>query len=152
MDKISLDRLQMLDPAVRESAIAAYMECWEAGLHTRITRSYSSIEQQNEIYAQGRTKPGKIVTWAKGGDSIHNYRLAVDFVLLHPDKGTVSWSMSEDIDNDHVPDWMEVVAIWKKHGWQWGGDWPKPKTDPPHLQKTLGLSLADLKAGKKPQV
>ena len=32
--------------------------------------------------AQGRTKPGKIVTNSPGGKSWHNYGLGVDFCLL----------------------------------------------------------------------
>ena len=44
-----------------------------------------------------RTKPGKIVTDAKGGESWHNFALAVDFCLLHQD-GVVTWDMIEDLD------------------------------------------------------
>jgi peptidoglycan LD-endopeptidase CwlK len=40
-----------------------------------------SFEDQDELYAQGRTKPGNIVTNARGGDSLHNYGLAADFVI-----------------------------------------------------------------------
>lgn len=42
---------------------------------------YRSVEEQNGLFAQGRTKPGKIVTNAKGGQSLHNFGCAVDFAF-----------------------------------------------------------------------
>lgn len=42
---------------------------------------YRSIPEQNALYAQGRTKPGQIVTKARGGYSFHNQGLALDFAL-----------------------------------------------------------------------
>lgn len=45
------------------------------------TRGWDSFATQDEIYAQGRTKPGLIVTHAKGGESQHNFGLALDFVF-----------------------------------------------------------------------
>lgn len=38
-----------------------------------------TVEEQNALYAQGRTAPGKIVTNAKGGQSWHNFGAAIDF-------------------------------------------------------------------------
>lgn len=31
--------------------------------------------------------------------------------------------MKKDFDGDGKADWMEVVAVFKKYGWEWGGDW-----------------------------
>lgn len=106
-----------------------------------------TIAEQNELYAQGRTKPGKIVTNAKGGQSYHNYGLAVDIVLLWDKDGngtfeTAVWDTKTDFDGDKKSDWMEIVAIFKRYGWEWGGDWKF--SDPPHFQKTFGKSIADL--------
>ena len=115
--------------------------------------------EQDALYAQGRTKlydaNGKrlgIVTNAKGGQSYHNYGLALDIVLLKDTNGdgtfeTASWETNVDFDNDGAPDWMEVVKIFKSYGWNWGGDW-KFK-DSPHFEKTFGYSIKQLQACKK---
>lgn len=84
----------------------------------------------------GRTKPGRKVTNAKAGQSIHNYGLSLDIVLIIDGK-TASWDVKKDWDNDRQSDWMEVVSIFKKYGWSWGGDWRTFK-DMPHFEKTFG--------------
>jgi peptidoglycan L-alanyl-D-glutamate endopeptidase CwlK len=55
-----------------------------------LTFGYRSIEQQDRLYAQGRTKPGKIVTNARGGQSPHNYGLAIDLAPLK--NGKIDWN------------------------------------------------------------
>lgn len=146
MDKISLDRLERLHPKLREEAKVIFAECEKAltGRATiRIAQGLRTIEEQNELYAQGRTKPGNIVTNARGGSSYHNYGLAIDFVLI-VDKTHASWDMKTDWDGDKVADWMEIVKIFQKHGWEWGGNWTSLK-DYPHFQKTFGHSISDLR-------
>jgi len=48
------------------------------GMDALITDGFRSIEEQNKIFAQGRTTPGRVVTQARGGESNHNYGMAVD--------------------------------------------------------------------------
>jgi peptidoglycan L-alanyl-D-glutamate endopeptidase CwlK len=110
----------------------------------RFTHALRTIKEQDALFAQGRTTPGKKVTNAKGGQSFHNYGLAWDFCLIVDGK-EVSWDMSKDFDGDKTADWMEVVRIAKKYGWEWGGDWAKFK-DAPHFQKTFGKTTAQLKS------
>jgi peptidoglycan L-alanyl-D-glutamate endopeptidase CwlK len=110
----------------------------------RITHTLRTIEEQDALYAQGRTKPGKKVTNAKGGQSYHNFGMAFDICLIVDGK-TASWDMEEDFDKDHEADWMEVVRIAKKYGWEWGGDFVKFR-DNPHFQKTYGYATTKLKA------
>lgn len=109
----------------------------------RITHSLRTIEEQNELYAQGRTKPGKRVTNAKGGDSYHNYAIAVDIVLII-NGNTASWDVKKDWDKDKQADWMEVVKVFKDYGWTWGGDFRTFK-DMPHFEKPSGNTIAILK-------
>ena len=45
--------------------------CKKHNLFFVVTSTYRSMESQNAIYAQGRTKPGNIVTNAKGGQGHH---------------------------------------------------------------------------------
>ena len=115
-----------------------------------ITHGYRSIQEQNEIYSQGRTKKGSIVTNAKGGQSMHNYGLAIDFCLVTPDGKNAIWDTYTDFDKDGKPDWAEVVEEAMKLGFEWGGDW-KGFKDSPHLQMTGELTLKDLQSGKRPK-
>lgn len=145
MDIISVKRLQQLHPKLRDEAIGLFgeAECALSGrAKPRVTFSLRTFQEQQALYEQGRTKPGPIVTNAKPGSSFHNYGLAIDFALII-DGVTASWNDLKDFDGDRVADWMEVVKIFKEHGWEWGGDW-KTIIDKPHLQKTFGYTWRQL--------
>lgn len=152
MDKITLERIEKLHPKVRKEARQIYDEICQALTGRAICRfafTLRTIAEQDAIYAQGRTKPGKIVTRARGGYSWHNYGLAVDIVLIHDvdgdgDYDRAVWDVKSDFDGDKISDWMEVVSIFKSYGWEWGGDWKF--SDPPHFQKTFGYSVRQLLA------
>jgi len=149
-DKSTLERIKLLHPKLREEALEIYDEICEAltgDAKCRFTFTLRTFAEQDAIYAQGRTKPGKIVTKAKGGQSYHNYGLAIDIVLLvDKDKNgsfeSAAWDTKTDFDGDKHPDWIEVVNVFKQHGWEWGGDWKF--VDYPHFQKTFGYSVRDL--------
>ncbi len=149
-DKITLDRIQLLHPKLREEAIELYEEICTTltGISScRFTHTLRTFAEQDALYAQGRTKSGSIVTKAKGGQSYHNYGLAIDIVLiLDTDNNgtfeTASWDNKKDFDKDGRADWQEVVSIFKRYGYEWGGDWKFKDT--PHFQKTFGKSINDL--------
>jgi peptidoglycan L-alanyl-D-glutamate endopeptidase CwlK len=155
MDSVTLNRIEQLYPSLRDEAGMIYQEICEALKGRAICRfafTLRSFKLQDELYAQGRTKPGKIVTNAKGGQSYHNYGLAIDIVLLIDKNGdgtfeTASWQTNVDFDGDGVNDWMEVVKIFKSYGWEWGGDWKF--MDMPHFQKTFGKSIKQLQLSRK---
>jgi peptidoglycan LD-endopeptidase CwlK len=109
------------------------------GINIAVTQGLRTIKEQNELYAQGRTKAGKIVTNAKGGQSIHNYGLAFDFCVFDDNKQPV-WSGNG---------YNKVGALGKQLGLEWGGDWRSFK-DLPHFEYTFGLTLKQLQAGKRP--
>jgi N-acetylmuramoyl-L-alanine amidase CwlA len=138
-----------LHPTVAQRAWEVVFEAWKRGIYVLITQAYRSIAEQNELYAQGRTKPGKIVTNAKGGTSYHNYGLAVDMALYTPDGKSVVWDTDTDFNENQKKDWMEVVALFKARGFKWGGDFKSFK-DMPHFEMTFGFSIAQLKAGERP--
>jgi peptidoglycan L-alanyl-D-glutamate endopeptidase CwlK len=164
MDQITQQRIALLHPAVRDEGFLIQKEIDEAlkgKVRCRCAYSLRTNKFQDGLYALGRTvknpngyhatkKPmGNIVTWAKGGESYHNYGLAWDIVLLIDRDGNgtyeeASWDTVKDNDLDGSPDWTEVVNIFLKYGWEWGGNWNKPKTDAPHFQKTFGLSIREL--------
>jgi len=153
MDQITLDRIQQAHPAIRQQLLQEYREANNLlgkGVRLRFTRVYSTPAEQNELFALGRTKKGKRVTNAQAWESIHNYALAFDIVLLVDTDGngtfeTASWDMLKDWDKDTRSDWMEVVNYFKSKGWEWGGDWPRFK-DGPHFQKAFGYTWRQLKA------
>jgi len=143
-DQITLDRIKLLHPKVRDEVYEIYDEICEALKGRAICRfSYTlrTFAEQDAIYAQGRTKPGKIVTNARKGLSYHNYGLAIDIVLIINGK-TASWDVKGDFDGDGKADWIEIVTIFKQFGWEAGIDWKF--RDAPHFQKTFGHSVREL--------
>ncbi|KGE20687.1 M15 family metallopeptidase [Paenibacillus wynnii] len=142
-------RLVGLQPVVLAATLALIERCYKRGVPIVITQGLRTIEEQEALYAQGRTKPGSIVTNAKGGTSYHNYGLAVDFALLLPNGSAVSWDLKRDGDCDKATDWGEVVDEAKELGFEWGGDFTSIK-DAPHFQMSFGLTISQLRAGIKP--
>ncbi len=147
MDKPTLDRIQLLHPKLREEAMQIYLEICDAlkgKAMCRFTYTLRTFAEQDALF---NAKPQ--VTKARGGQSYHNYGAAIDIVLIVDKDGdgkfeTASWDVKSDFDGDGKSDWMEVVAIFKRYGWEWGGDWKF--YDAPHFQKTLGYSIVQLQA------
>jgi len=131
MDKSTLDRIAKLHPKVREEMKTIIDECNQVlsgRSQVRVAQGLRTFAEQDALYNQ-RPK----VTNAKGGQSIHNYGMAVDIVLIIDGK-TASWDTQKDWDNDGIADWNECVKIFAKHGWSWGGNWSSFK-DMPHFDK-----------------
>jgi len=136
VDKYTKQRIQKLHPSVRDEVYKIIEECnvsLTGKAKIRITHGLRTFKEQDELYALGRTKPGKKVTNANAGKSIHNYGFAVDICLIIGDK-IASWDTVKDWDNDTVADWYECVKIFAKYGWNWGGNWKNFK-DLPHFEK-----------------
>lgn len=159
MDKITLDRIATLHPKIRQKTLDAYThinnKLLGKGVRLRFAYTTRTIEEQDELYAQGRTKlfdsSGKRlgkVTQAKGGQSIHNYHLAFDIVLLldKDSDGKFESATYEmlDFDKDGKSDWLEVVEYLKSIGFTWGGDWEFK--DKPHFEMTFGHTWKTLKS------
>lgn len=152
----STSRLIGLNQAVKLMAETLIKRAYAADVAIVITQGFRSIQEQNNLYAQGRTqeqlnrvglssvmaRPNEPrVTNAKGGTSNHNYGLAIDFAVLSNDGKEVYWTVDAK--------WMKVVAIAKQLGFTWGGDWTNFK-DYPHFEMTFGLSIKQLQAGQRP--
>lgn len=138
MDKVTEQRINQLHPSVRDEVRKIIEECdreLTGPAKIRISQGLRTFKEQDELYTIGRSKAGKKVTDAKGGQSIHNYGLAVDMVLIIDGK-TASWDTAKDWDGDKISDWKECVNIFKKYGWNWGGDW-KTFKDLPHFEKSI---------------
>lgn len=134
---ISLDRANLLHPKVRQEVIETIESLeatFPAGTKIRIVQGLRTIEEQDALYAKGRTTPGPRVTNARGGKSYHNYGLAIDYVIM---EGTaINWNHPRN---------KEVVAAFKSKGWKWGGDF-KSIVDKPHFEKSFGYTVSQLYA------
>lgn len=99
------------------------------------TRTYA---EQDALYAQGRTAPGDRVTKAKGGQSNHNYSIAIDVGIFLPDG-----SYLRD-DTQQYPLYAKVARLSRQvPGLARGADWPKP--DMPHYELAHGLKMAEVR-------
>lgn len=152
MGRVSLDTLLQrseknmgsgMNAIVKKSALEVIRRAYKEGINAQISHGMRTYAQQNALYAQGRTKSGSIVTNARGGYSNHNFGLAVDFFLTNEDGSKAIWTVNSQ--------WRRVAAIAKGLGFEWGGDWRSFK-DYPHLEMTGGLSTAQLRAGKRPNL
>jgi len=136
-------RLEDLVPAVQQRAQALVKAAKDAGVDLLVTSTYRSNEEQAALYAQGRTKPGAIVTNARPGDSYHNWRCAFDVVPLR--NGKPVWGTSGP-DGDL---WRKIGEMGESVGLEWAGRWTGKLREMAHFQYTGGLTLAQLKAGKE---
>lgn len=131
--------IEKLHPAIREIANEFVLTAKVQNIDLRIYQGLRTFEEQNKLYAQGRTTPGKIVTQAKGGQSFHNYGLAIDVIPFV--KGNPDWNTKL---------WPEISAIGEGLGFEWGGRWKF--VDKPHFQFPKGKNfrqLQELKNFKK---
>lgn len=111
-------------PRLQAAATKLIAECAKRGIAIKIGECYRTVAEQDALYAQGRTKPGNIVTNAKGSSysSQHQWGIAADFYRAD---GKGAYNESGDYFN-------RVGAIAKQLGLGWGGDW-KSIVDKPHV-------------------
>ena len=101
-----------------------------------ITSTLRTFHEQDQLFAQGRTSPGDIVTNARGGESRHNHGLAFDVAFRSPP--------AQSPFGDENP-WDEIGEIGKGLGLEWGGDWIS-FPDRPHFQLPSPYSVRTLRA------
>ncbi len=118
-----------------QAATRAWLAHAVAGWQTRTghtvkliqgTRSYA---EQNALYAQGRTAPGRRVTNARGGYSNHNFGIAFDIGIFTP-----AGKYLDDVDKNADAAYRDLYErCGAPDGCEWGGNW-KSITDLPHYQ------------------
>lgn len=106
----------------------------ERGYTYIATRGWDSYGKQMELWAQGRTRPGPIVTNAKGGQSAHNFGLAMDFVRDIDTKPGVQPSWKPE-------DYEVLIEEAEKRGLHSGRGYK----DFPHLSWPGYVTASDLK-------
>lgn len=141
-------KLDDLHPRVRQMAERLLADAEAAGIPLTVTFTLRSMATQAALYAQGRTKPGRIVTNARPGYSFHNFGLALDVVPTSLLK-LPSWGDTPAHQKATDALWARVGAIGKAIGFRWGGDFKSIK-DRPHFEWSGDLALADLRSGKRP--
>jgi peptidoglycan L-alanyl-D-glutamate endopeptidase CwlK len=121
-------------PPLHAPARQLVRQAAERGIQIRLISGTRTYAEQQKLYDQGRTEPGKIVTNAKPGSSWHNHGVAFDIGVFK--------------DGEYVPEspaYRTVGHLGKSLGFEWGGDWASI-VDEPHFQMTNGKSLAEARA------
>lgn len=148
MDKITIDRIGLAHPKIREQLLEDYIQANNLlgkNVRLRFSYVYRSPKEQHEIFLQ-RPRVTKADAW----QSIHNYGLAFDIVLLIDKNNdgtfeTVSWDMIQDFDKDGVSDWLEITKFFISKGYSNGFISNGKKWDFPHFQKDFGYKWNQLK-------
>ena len=125
----------------------------EAGTPFKVYSGLRTFALQDTLYAKGRSKPGRVVTNARGGQSMHNYGLAVDSAPLNlltkdpgdvwwpdPDRDATIWSALDEAISFAARGIPDVVE------YEWGGRWRF--RDVPHVQ--VRTTLSELRQGLYP--
>lgn len=122
VDSRSESIIATLLPEVRPMARALVHKAAALGITIRIISGLRTFEEQDALYAQGRSAPGHIVTNARGGYSNHNFGIAFDIGVFE--------------GNKYLPDSVKykvVGALGMDMGLEWGGNW-RSIVDQPHFQ------------------
>jgi peptidoglycan L-alanyl-D-glutamate endopeptidase CwlK len=109
-------------PEVQPYARALIAKAAANGINIKVISGLRTYDEQNDLYAQGRTKPGKIVTNARGGYSNHNFGIAFDIGVFENSRYL-----------DDSPKYKAVGLLGTDLGLEWGGNW-KTIQDEPHFQ------------------
>jgi peptidoglycan L-alanyl-D-glutamate endopeptidase CwlK len=114
--------ISTLLPEVQPMARALVQKAALGGIKIKIISGLRTYAEQDALYAQGRTAPGKIVTKARGGYSNHNFGIAFDIGVFEGNSYL-----------DDSPKYKAVGVIGMDLGLEWGGSW-KTIVDQPHFQ------------------
>ena len=151
LDSRSRKNLEGLNKKVQPTFVAL-MQIAKAmakryGVEIKIISGHRSYFEQASLYAQGRTKPGKIVTYAKPGYSNHNFGTAIDL-------GTFNNKTGAYMDATHRTLVSKIYkSIWNNAeadglNLEWGGNWRRFQ-DTPHFEYITGLTLAEMRRRKE---
>lgn len=139
-NKINID-IKKLHPWLQYLLKKGIKKCNKKGIYVIITEGFRTVAYQNKLYAQGRTKPGVIVTNARGTDyaSQHQWGIAFDIAIVD-DKTTKKKEGTWDIKTI-----KKAAKIFKSVGLGWGGDW-QGFIDTPHMYiKKWGSTTSKLR-------
>ena len=137
-NQISIGRVAHLHPKFIPE-ITSFIDDIEAatGRTFMVVQGLRNFAQQDIIYNEGRTTPGKIISNAKAGQSYHNYGLAVDICPFMVGSTTeLDWNF----------DFKTIRQTALDHGLECGMDWPEPETDLDHFENRFSFTWEQLLA------
>lgn len=123
VDERSERVISTLHPRLRNNARQLVQSAGAKGIKIKIISGLRTYDEQNALYAQGRTSSGRVVTNARGGYSNHNFGVAFDVGVFSADGKYL----------DESPAYKTVGQLGKALGFEWGGDWSSIQ-DQPHFQ------------------
>ncbi len=136
--------IEGLDPKARNAftkfATDAEKVAADYGCEYKAVSGNRTYAEQDALYAQGRTRPGPRVTNARGGQSNHNFGIALDFGVFMNGK-YIDESNPRLASKIH----REIAKDAADYGLDWGGNWHSI-TDEPHFEIRTGLTLAQKRA------
>lgn len=131
--------LAKLYPPFKDLINKLLLECHTKGVMLYVFEAFRSMDRQALLYSQGRTTPGKIITNADKGLSLHNYGVAVDLVF----DGKAGLP---GIQWDWGPDYKPLGEIIKSYKTlEWAGTWKRMR-ESPHVQLRLPYTAVQLKS------
>lgn len=125
---MSVDRRQGLNPSLLAKVDRVLAAMAALGFPMKIVQGLRTVEEQQALFAQGRTAPGKTVTNCDGVHKKSNHQAAADGLGRAVDcafvkDGVVAWEGP----------WDAYGAAAKAVGLVWGGSWVSI-VDRPHLE------------------
>ncbi len=120
--------LDLLAPFVKARLDLALENLKKQGVNAHVFEAYRSPQRQDQLYAQGRTTPGKVVTKSKGYFSFHQFGLAVDWAGLD-DNGEWTWAI----------DYRPIIDECKRQGFT-----SLEPMERAHVEINCGLSVKDI--------
>lgn len=145
--------LTHLDPETREMAHRLIGVAAILGMELYVVHTYRSREEQDALYAQGRTAPGPRVTNACRGKSYHNCTRqgqpaarAIDIAFEAGARQQPSWSSATPEDKRR---WELLGQAGEQIGFEWGGrDGTAAHGDLGHFQNPGGMTAEEANIDK----
>ena len=140
----------MLHPDLRTKCQELIKKCKTKGIEIIISQTLRTKAEQDAIYAQGRTKPGKIVSNVRYPNSMHCWGVAFDVAVIRGGKAV--WD---------VPAYKPVGTLGESLGLTWGGRWQNfpdaphfelPKYNTSALTRVFGTPENFIKTWKKEEI
>ena len=163
--------LDKLFPPVASAATWFKQLAENHGFKIQITETLRTNAEQKALYANSRESLDVInamrkaagmpavdaefaklkLTMAKDAtQSYHGYGLAFDWILIDPVTGKGTYDKAADFNKNKQKDWYEIAGLTRDiAGLESGAFWSS-MPDVPHCQMTFGLTVMDLKSGKRP--
>jgi len=129
--------LSDLNEPTRKRVELFVSKCADAGLDILVYCTLRPGAEQDALYAIGRSKPGKVVTNARAGESWHQFGCAADFVPLVA--GKAQWGDKSL--------YAKAGIIAENCGLEWAGRWNGSLKETAHIQYRGGNTLAQMRAG-----